>query len=49
MAGYRLWMGTFEQIASELEVDGYVEFTHRDAAGIPFVRPRQAGPEQRWG
>jgi len=48
VAGYRLWMGTFEQIAHELEADGYVEFTHRDAAGIPFVKPRQVGPEQSW-
>lgn len=49
VAGYRLWMGTFEQIAAELEADGYVEFTHRDAAGIPFVKPRPAGLEQSWG
>lgn len=36
--GYKLWMGTFEQIAKELEREGYVEFTARDAAGIPYVK-----------
>lgn len=48
VAGYRLWMGSFEQIARELEIDGYVEFTHRDAAGIPFVKPRKVGLEHSW-
>ncbi len=49
VSGYRLWMGTFEQISKELEADGYVEFTHRDEAGIPFVRPRKVGLEHSWG
>ena len=48
VAGYRLWMGTFEQIAKELEADGYVEFTHFDSAGLPFVRARPLTPEQTW-
>lgn len=48
VSGYRLWMSTFEQLAKELAKEGYVEFTHRDAAGIPYVRPLQATPIRGW-